>query len=487
MFALSFIAFVNVFGDQVGDGWAGADKFQHVAVGIADEDRLGPSKLAAACDGNAVFADEGFGRFGVLHLDSKMGNAGILWLFVHQNVFARPCRRGPEQIDIDARRMQHYQRMALVVAAVSNHLKAKELIERDRILAVADANADVVKVRYIKHVFDLSLSLARRYACDMNNASVEKIASPVHLDHMPSADRMREFLEVVRAGSISEGARVLGLPRATLSRRMSGLEADLGIRLIHRRTTRLALTHAGEELRQRAQRIVADTEAAWDSVRRLDDTPRGLLRVSVTGPYFLRLFTQFLCDFPEVRLEVLSSTRHVDLLAESVDVAMRIGEVKDQDLIARRVHSDRLIAVASPAYLERRGTPKTASDLASHDCIVGFAGEWTPNIRWPLLNGGQVNVRGRLSANEIDLIREAAQVGLGLALLASAIVVEDIEGGRLVPVLTREVGAEIPISLVYADREFVDPKIREFVDRAALIIRAEMPKPYAGLAQFEDA
>ncbi len=304
---------------------------------------------------------------------------------------------------------------------------------------------------------------------------------------MPSADRIREFLEVARAGSISEAARVLRMPRATLSRRMSGLEAELSVRLIHRRTTRLALTHAGEELRQRAQRIVADTDAAWGAVRRLDDRPRGLLRVSVTGPYFLRLFTQFLCDFPDIRLEVLSTTRHVDLLAEGVDVAMRIGQVKDQELIVRRVHSDRLIVVASPAYLMRRGTPKAADDLAAHDCIVGFAGEWTPNNRWPLLNGGRVNVRGRLSANEIDLIREAALEGLGLALLASAIIADDIVAGRLVPVLTREIGAEIPISLVYADRDFVEPKVREFVDRAVGIIKAEMPKPYAGLEKFKDA
>ncbi len=298
---------------------------------------------------------------------------------------------------------------------------------------------------------------------------------------------MREFLEVLRAGSISEAARVIGLPRATLSRRMSGLEAELGVRLIHRRTTRLALTHAGEELRQRAQRIVADTDAAWGAVRRLDDKPRGLLRVSVTGPHFLRLFTQFLCDFPDVRLEVLSTTRHVDLLAEGVDVAMRIGPVKDQDLIVRHVHSDRLVAVASPAYLHQRGSPKVAADLAAHDCIVGFAGEWTPNNCWPLRNGGQVNVRGRLSANEINLIRDAALANLGVALLASAIVAEDIEKGRLTPVLVREIGAEIPISLVYADREFIEPKVREFVDRAAPIIKAEMPRPYSGLEKLEDA
>ncbi|WP_159087073.1 LysR family transcriptional regulator [Loktanella sp. Alg231-35] len=299
---------------------------------------------------------------------------------------------------------------------------------------------------------------------------------------MPSVDRMREFLSVMQAGSISEAARVLGLPRATLSRRMASMEADLGIRLILRRTTRLALTHAGEELFRRAQRIVADADAAWEAVRRLDDTPRGLLRVSVTGPHFLKLFTQFLCDFPQVRLEVQSTTRHVDLLADGVDVAMRIGPVEDKDLIVRRVHTDRSIVVASPDYLANSGTPQKASDLAKHRCIVGFAGGWTPQSEWPLLKGGSVNVGGRLSANEITLIREAALDGLGCALIGSAVVAREIQEGRLVPLLLDQVGSELPVSLVFADREYIDPKVREFVDRAVKVIAQEMPQPFEDLA-----
>lgn len=295
---------------------------------------------------------------------------------------------------------------------------------------------------------------------------------------MLSTDRMREFLEVVRAGSISQAARQLGLPRATLSRRMTALEAELSVRLIHRRTTRLALTAAGKMLEQRAIRIIADVDAAWASVRRLDDTPRGLLRVSMTGPYFSKLFTDFLCDYPEVQLEVQSTTRHVDLLTENVDVAMRIGEIKDPELIARKVHSDRSLVVASPTYLDRRGTPSKVAELAKHDCMVGFSGDWVPSKSWPLLSGGTVRISGRLAANEIALARNAALDGLGLALLPSAVIAGDLKAGRLVPVLLESVGKEIPVSLVYADRDYIDPKVRVFVDCAVKVISEEMPKPF---------
>ncbi len=288
---------------------------------------------------------------------------------------------------------------------------------------------------------------------------------------------MREFLEITRAGSISGAARRLGLPRATLSRRLSALEASLGVRLVIRRTTRLVLTRAGEELHRRARRIVSDSDAAWDAVRRLDDVPRGLLRVSVPGPFFLRLFVDFLCEFPDVRIEVQSTSRHVDLLGEGVDVAMRVGAVEDHDLIARRLHSDRLIVVASPSCLAEVGEPGRALDLTRHNCIAGVFGDWTPNAKWPLWSGGTVPVSGRLHANDVDLVREAAIEGLGFALIASAVVAGDVKEGRLVPVLLDEVGAELPVSLVYADREYIEPKVRKFVDRAADVIAREMPKP----------
>jgi LysR family transcriptional activator of dmlA len=288
---------------------------------------------------------------------------------------------------------------------------------------------------------------------------------------MPQTDRLGEFAAIVEAGSITAAARALGLPRATLSRRISALEAELGVRLLHRSTRRLVLTPAGEELHQRARRIVAEASEAWEAVRRLDDVPRGLLRVSATDAALGDLFVEFLEEYPEIQLEVQSTPRHVDLIAEGIDVAIRFGPVKDTNLIVRKVANGRQIVVASPEYLDARGVPTRPSHLKDHDCIVGFAGEFAPTRTWPLLAGGAVPVGGRLACNEIRLAARAARRGQGLALLPLPIVSDDLERGTLIHVLGDAVGQDSPVSIVYADREYIQPKVRAFVDRAVPVLR----------------
>lgn len=284
---------------------------------------------------------------------------------------------------------------------------------------------------------------------------------------MPSTDRLLEFATIVAAGSITAGAKAMGVPRATLSKRLSGLEHDLGVRLLHRGTRRMVLTEAGEELYRRARRLSADASAAWAAVQRLDDKPRGLLRVSVTSVSDNDLFTDFLADFPEIQLEVRVTTLHVDLVADGVDVAVRIGRVKDPNLIVKRVHTVFSTVVGAPDYLAQNGTPMVPSDLAGHACIVGFAGEWAPTRTWPLLDGGTFPVDGRLAGNSMMLTRAAVLRGQGLALMPGPVVARDVEAGSLVPVLQDSVGEEMPVSIVYADRKFIEPKVRVFVDRAA--------------------
>lgn len=283
----------------------------------------------------------------------------------------------------------------------------------------------------------------------------------------PSADRLREFVLVLETGSISSASRRLGLPRATLSRRLSTLESDLGVRLLHRGTRRLVPTPAGEQLYARARRIVIDTDEAWAATRRLDDTPRGLLRVSTNVTTNNRsLFADFARDYPEVRLEVTASDRHVDLVAEGIDVAIRGGEIKDHQLIARRLFTDRSVAVASPDYLRRKGTPRDAHDLVDHDLIVGFGGTSVPSRTWPVWGGGEVKIPHRHASSDMHLRIEWALAGLGIAMAPKGVVGRDVGANRLAHVLEDELGAPAPLSLVYVDREFQAPQVRVFIEHA---------------------
>ncbi len=284
---------------------------------------------------------------------------------------------------------------------------------------------------------------------------------------MPSNDRLTEFAAVANARSISAAARALGIERATLSRRMSSLESELGVRLLHRTTSLLTLTPAGEELNRRAGRIIEDAQEAWSAVRRMDDVPRGVLRVSMVGDMLDDMLIAYVMDFPEVRLELVDTSRPVGLIAERVDVAVRFGPVNDANLVARRVQAgvDRIV-VGSPDYLKRHGTPSRPDDLANHECLG------PKKTTWPLRAGGRVAVDGRLGATESRLIRSAARAGVGLAFLPVPLIHEDLVSGALVAVLRDDVGDTARVSIVFSDRAYIEPKVRVFIDRAVPALEA---------------
>lgn len=285
---------------------------------------------------------------------------------------------------------------------------------------------------------------------------------------MLKTDNLAEFAAIIDAGSISEAARTLEVGRTSLSRRLSQLEARLGVRLLHRETRRLTLTPAGEELYRRAQRVIVDVDAAWDSVRKLDATPRGPLRVSVPDARLAAadLFVTFAEDFPEVRLEVTMTARHVDLIGEGIDVAIRFGAVTNESLVTRKLSTTTSLLVASPAYLRRRGVPSSPRQLADHDCIVGFAGERTPALSWPLLPHGSIRIPARFCAEDIGLRVAAAERGLGIALVPRALIADQLGSQRLLPVLEDQIGIETPMNLVFVDRSLMPPAMRVFIDRA---------------------
>ncbi len=277
-----------------------------------------------------------------------------------------------------------------------------------------------------------------------------------------------EFVAIVEHGSLTRAAEVLGLPRPTVSKRLARLEERLGVRLLHRTTRRMKLTEQGELLHERARGIVHAARAAEAAVRRLDGVPRGLLRVLVPPRVPEGVFTRWLAEFmeayPEVSLDVVGTDAHVDLVAEGFDVALRYGEFNDPSLVSRTLVVNAEIAVASPAYLEARGVPTSGADLAEHDCIVGYRGTTVPTPRWPLLDGGFVGVSGSLMTNHDGLSLEAAKLGLGIALVIDRSVHDLLASGELVHVLPGIIGRRDHARLVYPDREYLDPKVRAFID-----------------------
>ncbi len=278
------------------------------------------------------------------------------------------------------------------------------------------------------------------------------------------------FVAIVDAGSISAASRQLEVPRETLSRQLGRLEERLGVRLVHRGPRRLVLTEAGHTLYERARRLVVAAREAQEAVRHLDDTPRGVLRVSAppgAAAVFLgELVLGYMERWPEVTVELVVTSRFVDLVAEGIDVVIRAGGGLEPNWIARRLWSGQLVAVASGAYLERHGRPQTVEALAAHNCVLGMAGTERAKHSWPTCDGGQVEVSGRFSCNDLNAHLLAALRGHGVALLPDRGVQQAIEEGRLEQILPGVLGGEVGMWLVYLERTFMPPKVRAFVDMA---------------------
>lgn len=282
------------------------------------------------------------------------------------------------------------------------------------------------------------------------------------------ADGFFEFVQIVEHGSIARAADAIRVPRPTLSRRLAELESAFGVKLIHRTTRRLTLTEAGQSLYERARRVMVDAESAVEDVRRQDNVPRGLLRVSLPpsfGMWMLgRTVIRYMKAYPETELEVVAKARHVDLIAERVDVAVRAGRVRDPNLVVRRLLDIQLGAFAHPAWLNTLPHPVTLETLPHTPCIRGFARGDSPESIWPLLDGGQVAIRGRLATNDPLQAMMAAIGGQGVALLPVQMAQPLVRRGELVAVLEDVVGSDGSLHVVYPSREHLAPKVRAFVD-----------------------
>jgi DNA-binding transcriptional LysR family regulator len=274
------------------------------------------------------------------------------------------------------------------------------------------------------------------------------------------------FTAAVEAGSLSRAAAALGVPRATLGRRLARLEQRLGARLLRRTTRSLTITDAGEAFYRHARLALDAVAEAEATVRRRDATVRGNLRVAlphlVGGPV-LDLIAEFAAAHPQVRLQAHLSTRLVDLQRDGYDVALRASSHFEPGLVARTLARFEFLAVASPGYLAAQGTPRSLRDLRHHRCLMGFARGELPETHWTGA-GRRLRLEGAFFSNSPAMLARAAERGLGIALVPSLAVQSQLQRGSLVVVMPGLLRSAGRIALVYPERELVAPPVRAFVD-----------------------
>ena len=269
------------------------------------------------------------------------------------------------------------------------------------------------------------------------------------MEQMETTLAMTAFVRAVEREGFSAAARDLGITPSAVSKLVGRLERKLGVALLHRTTRRLALTPEGEVYFARAQAIVEAMAEADDEVMGLGQRPRGRLRVNVGtafGTYvLLPALPAFKARYPEIELEISLDDRVVDLMDAGADLAVRLGPLADENVVARRLTSISRVVCASPAYLAKHGVPRTPDDLAKHDCLV--IKSVTGQREWPFADGNgvrKVQVRGTIDVNNAQTLYELALMGLGVIRLADVIVGPALRDGRLVPLL---VGAHRPEEL----------------------------------------
>lgn len=286
---------------------------------------------------------------------------------------------------------------------------------------------------------------------------------------MDRLDELAIFVRIVEEGSLVRAASRLRRSPPAVTRALASLEDRIGRRLIDRTTRRLAPTEAGRALYDRARALVVDYEAATAGA---PDAPvRGLLRLTAPVQFGRRhiapIVARFLDVHDGVEVELMLGDRNIDLIEEGIDVALRIGRLADSSLSARRVGHVRRLWVASPAYLKRRGTPRTPADLAGHEALLGtLAG----NTEWQFAGarrGAPPRLNGRLRVDDVETRLRAAREGRGIAQLLSYQVADELAAGKLVRLLQAWERPPLPVHLLTKGRAHRAPKIDAFLDFAA--------------------
>jgi DNA-binding transcriptional LysR family regulator len=297
---------------------------------------------------------------------------------------------------------------------------------------------------------------------------------------MEDLERMAIFAHVVEEKSFSGAARRLNLSKSLVSKHVTQLEKSVGARLLNRTTRALSLTEAGTVLYAHCARILEELEEAKLAVSRLQSAPRGILRISAPVAFgrlhVASALPEFLGANPELKIDMVTTDRFVDLAEEGYDVVIRITGEPAPNVVARKLAPVNRRICATPAYFARHGVPKTPQELEAHNCLTYTY--YNPQDPWRLHGPeGEISVRasGDLRLNDDDALAEAVRGGLGIALLPTFLIGKELQSGRLQSVLSDYVPLERHIYAIYLPNRHLSAKVRAFID---FFLARIGPEPY---------
>jgi len=313
---------------------------------------------------------------------------------------------------------------------------------------------------------------------------------------MKNLNSMAVFVRVAESRSFTMAAQRLGMSASGVSKSISHLEEELGVRLVNRNTRKVSLTSEGAAFFENCRRLLAELDDAEAKVTHGLTVPRGRLRVHAPVAFGRRVIMPALYAFikqnPDLIVDVELSDRAADLIAEGLDVVVAIGELNDSRLAARKLCNLRFITCAAPSYLELNGEPQTPEELDKHHCLAFVEPRTGRHRSWAFSRKGErftMTVHGNLNVNDAESLLDAAVAGTGIAVMGSFVAAEAVTQGRLKIILRDYIPEGPAISMVYAPNRHLSPRIRSFVDylREAIpedtawdrMLFPEEPKPWA--------
>jgi len=289
---------------------------------------------------------------------------------------------------------------------------------------------------------------------------------------MANLDDILIFVKVAQFESISRGARSLGMPISTVSRRLSVLESNLGVSLLRRTTRRVTPTAQGREYFNQCREPLTLLEEAERVLTQGQKTPEGMLRISVPvilgQTPFLNFLSGFLKAHARIRIDLFITNLFLDLVAENLDVAIRFGELEDSSVVATRIGKSIRYVVAAPGYLKGRKLPVEPADLELHDCVMLNARN--NETDWDLVSGrkkARIHVSGPISSRDFNSVSTFVYRGHGIGLLPSTYCDEALASGALIRLLPKWASAQIPVFAVYSNRKFLPLRLNAFLEALA--------------------